>query len=289
VHKVYLYIKGDLVDDNPFYIYVNGDVYTTSSAYGLFTALPFLKTSINNIGAINSSSSLEFAAAAALVNPAATTTNAAAVATVVSTPQAAASSSATAVAAASVPIPAEGAAAAAAAAAAIAATRSMTSTSDSQVLSQNNICLAALGHGTILCARKDHQFHFVINDKNIQGLCVYGKQLGLYFGLFLLFLHLNAVSILLLDPLNDPLPFKLGQDDHENGAVILSPKLEGAHKIVGLVEGRDFEAQLFVLRKPCFESLFEMNSYSEENIIEKPFVIMLKEPNLEVDAYGNFT
>lgn len=61
---------------------------------------------------------------------------------------------------------------------------------------------------------------------------------------------------------------------------------KGAHKIVGLVEGRDFEAQLFVLAKPGYESLFEMGSYSDENVIEKPFVILLKEPNLEVDAYG---
>lgn len=56
---------------------------------------------------------------------------------------------------------------------------------------------------------------------------------------------------------------------------------------MGLVEGRDFEAQLFVLAKPSYEDLFEMSSYSEENTIERPFVILLKEPNLEVDAYGN--
>lgn len=95
-----------------------------------------------------------------------------------------------------------------------------------------------------------------------------------------------TICFLCLDPLNDPVPFKLSQDDHENGSVILTAKLEGAHKIVGLVEGRDFEAQLFVLNKPCYETLFEMNNYSDENIIEKPFVITLKEPNLEVDAYG---
>ena len=68
--------------------------------------------------------------------------------------------------------------------------------------------------------------------------------------------------------------------------MIFVPKLEGAHKIVGLVEGRDFEAQLFVLSKPSYEDLFEINNYSDENSVERPFVILLKEPNLEVDAYG---
>lgn len=55
---------------------------------------------------------------------------------------------------------------------------------------------------------------------------------------------------------------------------------------MGLVEGRDFEAQLFVLSKPSYEDLFEINNYSNENSVERPFVILLKEPNLEVDAYG---
>jgi len=36
-----------------------------------------------------------------------------------------------------------------------------------------------------------------------------------------------------------------------------------------------------------YESLFDMESYNpNENIIEKPFIIRLKEQNLEVDAYG---
>lgn len=55
---------------------------------------------------------------------------------------------------------------------------------------------------------------------------------------------------------------------------------------MGLVEGRDFEAQLFVLAKPSYDNLFEMNNYSDENSIERPFIILLKEPNLEVDVYG---
>ena len=55
---------------------------------------------------------------------------------------------------------------------------------------------------------------------------------------------------------------------------------------MGLIEGRDFEAQLYVVDEPIFCSLFEMNNYDKENYIEKPFVITLKESNLEVDAYG---
>ena len=57
---------------------------------------------------------------------------------------------------------------------------------------------------------------------------------------------------------------------------------------MGLIEGRDFEAQLYVVEEPIFCSLFEMNNYDKENYIEKPFVITLKESNLEVDAYGKF-
>ena len=54
-----------------------------------------------------------------------------------------------------------------------------------------------------------------------------------------------------------------------------------------MIEGRDFEAQLFVLNEPAYESLFQMNNYSEsENLTERPFIISLKENNLEVDVYG---
>lgn len=60
----------------------------------------------------------------------------------------------------------------------------------------------------------------------------------------------------------------------------------GTHKIAGLIEGRDFEAHIFVLTKPEYESLFQMDNYTTENIVEKPYVITLKEPNLEVDVYG---
>lgn len=169
VHKVYLYIKGELVDDNPFYIHVNGDVFTTSSAYGLFTAIPYLKTSINNFGAINSSSSIEFAAGN---NP--------------TTASGYGLSAGGSGAGGGVGVGGNSGVSNSMAAdlpgilgnmITSGKTRSIDSNSDSQIMSQsNNVCLAALGHGTILCARREVQFHYVINDKNIQGLCVYGKN-----------------------------------------------------------------------------------------------------------------
>jgi hypothetical protein len=120
-----------------------------------------------------------------------------------------------------------------------------------------------IGHGTILSSKTNEPFHFVINDQNIQGLCVY-------------------------DPLDEPIHFELSKDDHGNGSIIFLPKIEGTHKIVGLIEGRDFEAQLFVLNEPVYETLFQMSNYDEnENLTEKPFIISLKENNLEVDVYGN--
>lgn len=30
-----------------------------------------------------------------------------------------------------------------------------------------------------------------------------------------------------LDSLNDPVAFKIGEDDHENGSIIIFPKIEG--------------------------------------------------------------
>ena len=76
-------------------------------------------------------------------------------------------------------------------------------------------------------------------------------------------------------------------DAHGNQSVVVTPLMEGTHKILGLVEGREIEVQLFVLENHVYESLFDMESYSpNENIIEKPFLIRLKEQNLEVDAYG---
>jgi hypothetical protein len=113
------------------------------------------------------------------------------------------------------------------------------------------------------------------------------KQLKYQINASLTLLILTITYI--LDPLNEPMPFKLGEDFHESGSIVIVPKLEGAHKIIGLIEGRDFEAQIFVLNEPAHENLFEMNSYSEtENLIERPFIITLKEPNLEVDVTGTY-
>jgi hypothetical protein len=70
-------------------------------------------------------------------------------------------------------------------------------------------------------------------------------------------------------------------------SLIIIPSVEGTHKFYGLIDGRDFEAKLFVLQNPAFEELFEMDSYNENNnIIEKAFCIKLKEETLEIDAYG---
>ena len=89
--------------------------------------------------------------------------------------------------------------------------------------------------------------------------------------------------------MNQQIPFTLGEDEHGNGSIIIVPKSEGTHKFLGLIEGRDFEAQLFVLALPAYESLFEMDNYNEaENVAEKPFHIKLKEETLEVDAYGKY-
>ena len=34
-------------------------------------------------------------------------------------------------------------------------------------------------------------------------------------------------SVKNLDSLNDPVAFKIGEDDHENGSIIIFPKIEG--------------------------------------------------------------
>ncbi len=83
--------------------------------------------------------------------------------------------------------------------------------------------------------------------------------------------------------------YELNEDEHENIAIIFTPQLEGSHKILGLIEGRDFETQIFAHDKPCYEQLFEMNLYTkEENQVEKDFQIMLKEDDLEIDVYGRW-
>lgn len=87
--------------------------------------------------------------------------------------------------------------------------------------------------------------------------------------------------------MDNPVEYKLSEDDHENAAIVLKPQLEGSHRIVGLIEGRDFEAQLFVLDHPAYENLFEMKKYDpSSNTVEKQFLIVLKENNLEIDVFG---
>ena len=125
VHKIYLYINKQLVDDNPFLIYVNGDTYSTNSLSGVFSANPMKSSSgINGSGRWNSSSSNDFGGSFS--------------------------------------------------------GQSIGSNSDSQIMPYNT-CQAAIGHGTILYSKTNMEFHFVINDKNIQSLCVNGKYFNFFF------------------------------------------------------------------------------------------------------------
>ena len=48
------------------------------------------------------------------------------------------------------------------------------SSNESQVYAAANYCHAALGHGAILCCKLNQEFHYVLNDKNVKGLSVYG-------------------------------------------------------------------------------------------------------------------
>ncbi|CAF0722221.1 unnamed protein product, partial [Brachionus calyciflorus] len=208
LHKIYLYIDDDLVDDNPFFVYVNGETLAINTLSSVFSPFTTFKTSLNNISMFNSpTSSSNDLGNASNCN----------------------------------------------------SRSQLDSTSTSNTITSQ----PSIARGSIICAKKNEPFHFVIHNRNLQGLCVY-------------------------DPLNESVSFKLIEDDHENGSIIIIPKLEGTHKIVGLIEGRDFEAQLFVLAKPEYENLFEMDNYGVENVIDKPFVITLKETNLEVDVYDPF-
>lgn len=160
LHKIYLYIKNELVDDTPFFIHVNGDLFTAASSGSMtnsavpIQAWPHLRqssqtqrqlagatsASANELGTTSSARSLESNSADSL-----------AVAQQQHQPLKAASSS------------------------------------------SSVICLAALGHGTISCAKKDVPFHFVISDKNIQGLCVYGSLLLIIYLILLFFIVFSFV------------------------------------------------------------------------------------------------
>lgn len=116
MHKIYLYINDDLVDDNPFYIYVNGESQVSNSLSTVFSPFTKFKSSLNNVSTINSQSSNELNASNSNSRS------------------------------------------------------QIDSTSTTNSLStQPNI-----SNGSIMCAKKNAPFHFVIHNKNLQGLCVYG-------------------------------------------------------------------------------------------------------------------
>ena len=142
LHKIFFYIGDELVDDNPFVIYVNGDTYTTThSLYGIFGAGSTKASSggvelnSNTTGCVKGfwNSNKSGSCSPSLM--------------------------------------------------------SQHSNTDSQTTSTTGNLngagggsggggaanQAAIGHGTILCCKKNSEFHFVINNRNIQGLCVNGK------------------------------------------------------------------------------------------------------------------
>lgn len=83
-----------------------------------------------------------------------------------------------------------------------------------------------IGHGTILSSKTNEPFHFVVNDQNIQGLCVYGKLLD-PFQLQIRLPNIFTIVCDRSDPLDEPIQFELGKDDHGNGSIIFLPKIEG--------------------------------------------------------------
>lgn len=195
IHKIYLYIKNELVDDNPFFVHVSGDLFattayiaassarsSTSNTLGLgpFASWPHLRQSSQQQLASTSPRSSR----AALVAAAQLTANGAN-AEVASIGSADEMTSGGAAIRSSV--------------------RSLESNSADSLVAQqqqarqlnqpssSSVCLAGLGNGTILCARKDSQFHFVITDKNIQGLCVYGS----FFIVWLIF-FVNLILLIIM-------------------------------------------------------------------------------------------
>lgn len=208
VHKIYLYIRNELVDDTPFFIYVNGDLFTTTAAYWVAATAAAAAAAAATSGGIGSSSARS------------STSNTLGVTAAASWPHLRQSQlqlgsppmSRAAIASSEDFSDVSAMAAMAVTAGGTVATTSARSfesdavfggggggvgvggarqqfhqslggvSSSSSVSSGggggangSSICLAGLGNSTILCARKDYPFHFVITDKNIQGLCVYGK------------------------------------------------------------------------------------------------------------------
>lgn len=167
VHKIFLYVKGELVDDTPFFIYVNGDLFTTHHHHHS-----------------NSSthSSISNSATTATAATAATAANNGPFASWLHLRQSSTQFLPGAPGSGNFAHSAIQSSSSNEFGATLSARSFESNSADSLVqhphqspsTTSSGICMAGFAHSTILCARKDAQFHFVVSDKNIQGLCVYG-------------------------------------------------------------------------------------------------------------------
>ena len=189
VHKIYLYIKDELVDETPFFVYVNGDLFTTSAflaaasarssmsntlALGPFASWPHMRHS--TAGTTTVGMSPRSSRAAMILPPSMSSQPTQSMTSTFSTSTLTANNTNTRADIASTSV--DDVAVTSARSLASNSTDSLQQQQQSRQLNQpssSSVCLAGLGNGTIMCARKDAQFHFVITEKNIQGLCVYGK------------------------------------------------------------------------------------------------------------------
>jgi hypothetical protein len=78
-------------------------------------------------------------------------------------------------------------------------------------------------------------------------------------------------------------------DSHGNSIVLFTPLLQGTYKIIGVINGREFEGHLFALNKPSYEELFEFKDDLIAKTVGQPYSIILHEPDLEVDIIGKFS
>jgi len=76
------------------------------------------------------------------------------------------------------------------------------SSSDSQILLRDCLNQPLVSYNGIFCCKLGQSFHYVLNQINIQGLCVY-------------------------DPLNRLIPYTVGEDSHGNKSLIIQPTVEG--------------------------------------------------------------
>ena len=116
MHRIYFYVNENLVDDNPFLVYVNGD----STAKNLLPEGGFLLStpSYQRLSTLQLNESLH--------------------------------------------------------------EQMSVSSSDSQIFLRGCFQTSFTYNG-IFCSKLDKMFQFVINEVNIQGLCVYGKSINFYF------------------------------------------------------------------------------------------------------------